>query len=127
MVDSKIKLLGIDLILDLTQLKIVGNEQDLSQAIMNLITNSIDDLLKLDEPKKWIKITIKDRYFEIVDSGKGVCESIRKKNFIPFTTTKKEVTGVGLGLSISKGIIDQHLGKISYDLKDGNTCFMISF
>lgn len=128
LVGSKLSKFGIDLIVDLDDLNLIGNDQDFSHVIMSLIKNSMDALSKKDESlKKWIKITIKNNEFEIVDSGNGVCFSVQDKLFLPFVSTKKEVTGVGLELSIAKGIIEQHGGKICYSLKDGNTSFKLSF
>ena len=46
------------------------------------------------------------------DTGTGISVGVRDKIFDAFYTTKKEVKGVGLGLSVSYGIIQRHKGEI---------------
>jgi len=80
-------------------------------------------------PVKWIRLEVKDLdqviEFRITDSGFGISAEVEKKIFDPFFTTKDFGQGAGLGLSISKGIIDQHGGKIGLDRSSTNTCFYI--
>jgi signal transduction histidine kinase len=101
----------------------------MSQVLVNLISNSIDAISsKADE--KWIEISFKkegtDLIIKIKDSGLGLPKEIRDRIFDPFFTTKDVGKGTGIGLSISKGIVEQHSGKLSIDHKSSNTCFVIS-
>jgi len=55
----------------------------------------------------------------ITDTGTGIPEEILKNVFDPFFTTKRDSGGTGLGLSVTKGIIDHHQGSISIKSKEG--------
>ena len=100
---------------------------ELSQVILNLLNNSFDAILHLQDP--WIKLEIKDKdeSFEIsvTDSGKGISLELRDKIMQPFFTTKEVGKGTGLGLSISRGIIQAHHGKLFIDETSKNTRFVI--
>ncbi len=100
----------------------------LSQALINLLINSHDEVSLQKE--KWIKITVEDKgnniIFKIIDSGKGIPENIQSKIFQPFFTTKKKGTNSGLGLSFSQSIIQKHNGQFYIDSNSSNTCFVIS-
>jgi len=56
---------------------------------------------------------------EVQDDGVGIPESILPNLFEPFFTTKEKGHGVGLGLAISKGIVERHRGRIDVDSKPG--------
>ena len=111
------------------EVKVKCRPVQISQVIINLIGNACDAIESL--PDKWIKIGIRNASGPIVlfvmDSGRGIPESIAKKIFQPFFTTKDVGKGTGLGLSISKGIMDAHGGSISVDFECENTCFLLSF
>lgn len=96
------------------------------QVLINLINNSIDALQETKEPE--IELTAKkvnDRIFiSVKDNGNGINEDNLNKIFIPFYTTKK--TGSGIGLSFSKQVMRLHNGTIS--VKSGNdTEFVLEF
>jgi C4-dicarboxylate-specific signal transduction histidine kinase len=100
---------------------------ELCQVLLNLLNNSFDAIS--DRPERWVDLKIADRDNEVevrvTDSGKIIPVEIRQKIFQPFFTTKMIGKGAGLGLSISKGIIEGHQGSIK--LSDGgrNTEFVI--
>ncbi|MFZ3230801.1 MAG: ATP-binding protein [Pseudobdellovibrio sp.] len=98
----------------------------ISQVIINLISNSRDAIESLEE--RWIKVEVNELEDKIVlsvtDSGKGIPEELHEKILNPFFTTKAVGSGTGLGLSISKGIIEAHNGKIYYDSKNFHTRFV---
>ncbi len=110
-----------------TDLEISGKFTEISQVIMNLISNSIDAIEPMKD--KWIKIeaTEIENYCQIrvSDSGAGISAEIQEKIMNPFFTTKEIGKGTGLGLSISNGIIKSHGGKIWYDKQSSNTSFVI--
>lgn len=99
----------------------------LSQVIMNLLNNSYDAILDLDE--HWIEVTadVNGDWVEmrLTDSGPGIPAELQEKIFRPFFTTKPVGKGTGLGLGIIKGIIDQHKGEFFLDTKSPNTSFVI--
>lgn len=102
-----------------------GNESQLMQVILNLITNSFDAIELA--PVKWIEITLNSNRIFIKDSGHGIPEKHFSQLMNPFFTTKPPGKGVGLGLSISKSIVESHRGKLIYDPSCINTCFIIEF
>ncbi|MNY64858.1 Wide host range VirA protein [compost metagenome] len=63
---------------------------------------------------------------EIEDTGPGIPEEIKQHIFKPFFTTKKEGHGTGLGLSMSRSIIEKFGGRIEFqDVTPAGTCFRI--
>lgn len=98
-----------------------------SQVLLNLISNSFDALMELDE--RWIKIEVTEDgnglKLAFIDSGPGIPPEVEAKIFTPFFTTKPVGKGTGLGLPLSYAIVDKCGGKFYYDRSKGNTCFVI--
>lgn len=99
----------------------------ISQVLLNLIHNACDAISSL--PEKWVQIEAKvfKNYTEIsvTDSGSGIPSHLIKNIFQPFFTTKNPSAGTGIGLSISKKIIEAHQGKLFVDSESKNTRFVI--
>lgn len=101
----------------------------ISQVVLNLINNSIDAIEKND--KKWIRLAVtsndenKKVRIEITDSGSGIPEEVVKNLMRPFYSTKPSGLGTGLGLSVSKKIIESHGGSLFYNSESKNTQFVI--
>lgn len=110
-------------------LKIKIDQELIEQVLINLIKNAIQALK--DEPEKIIALSafLKDNKHIIIsvkDTGPGIDEEAQSKIFIPFYTTKK--SGSGIGLSLSKQIMRQHLGTISVKSKlNEGTEFVLRF
>ena len=102
-----------------------GREVQLSQVLLNLLSNAIDAVKS--EEEKWIKIEYNFRGsgvdLDVVDSGAGVPAAIRSKIMEPFFTTKEVNQGTGLGLSISKSIMRSHGGELVLVESAKNTTF----
>lgn len=102
-------------------------DTQISQVILNLISNAKDAVLPLKE--KWIKVILRQQdnniVLQVIDSGSGISLDIRDQIFQPFFTTKDVGSGTGLGLSISTEIIKTHLGRLFVDTNYPNTCFTI--
>jgi len=93
-----------------------GNSQQLEQVFINLIQNSVQSL-----QDKNSKISISTGCADdggvnvtISDEGCGIAPDNIRRVFDPFYTTKRETGGTGIGLSISKSIIDEHGGRLDY-------------
>ena len=107
--------------------EISGDEEQLVTLLENIIdnaTHAIKDRGKItistDVHQQWDEITQKFTsvvVVEIADTGEGMSEDILESIFQPFFTTRKE--GVGLGLMISKEIVEAHRGKIKVQSKKG--------
>jgi len=99
----------------------------INQVIMNILVNAIDAIEK--KGKIYITTCKKENncIFTIKDTGKGMEENTLSHIFDPFYTTKKIGKGVGLGLSITYGIIEEHGGTIEVNSKMGiGTEFVIT-
>ncbi|MEF8943534.1 MAG: ATP-binding protein [Desulfohalobiaceae bacterium] len=65
-------------------------------------------------------------YFRVQDTGRGIPEEQVNRIFDPFYTTKGDASGSGLGLSVSRGIIESHHGSIAVDSQEGRgTTFVV--
>ncbi|MFN0196061.1 MAG: PAS domain S-box protein [Planctomycetaceae bacterium] len=100
----------------------------IQQVLLNLLRNSIDSLSQVSQDRRIELTTIqRDSQIHILvhDTGPGVPENLVDKLLDPFFTTKDD--GLGLGLSISKRIVDAHGGELCYEprLEQGAT-FRIS-
>lgn len=126
---AKIKLQGVRLEVEpfSESLEIECRPTDLSQVILNLVSNAHDAVEKLDE--KWIKLSVRDEgdWVElwVTDSGSGIPSAISNRILEPFFTTKESGKGTGLGLSISANFVVGHGGVLSVDESSENTCFKI--
>ncbi|KAB8033737.1 two-component system sensor histidine kinase NtrB [Fluviispira multicolorata] len=125
---EKFRTHGIELYLsDFISTQIRCKPTKILQVILNLLNNSFDAILNL--PDKWIEISVcenENNFVSIIitDSGLGIAEEIQSKIFMPFFSNKSNTHG--LGLCISKNIIDDHKGIIQYDVNSKNTRFIIS-
>lgn len=99
----------------------------ISQVLLNCLNNAYDAICERD--KKWVEISIVkiNSCFEIsvTDSGNGIPASVANNMMQPFFTTKSVHSGTGLGLSLSKDLIEGHSGKFYYDASHKNTRFVI--
>ena len=110
---------------------IKGREGMFIQVFFNLIKNSMEAIKNLEE--RWIKINFEINNKELriffTDSGDGIPKEIQSKIMIPFFTThemEKGEAAIGLGLSVCKGIIEEHGGAFSLNPEAKNTQFIIS-
>jgi len=97
---------------------IIGNNQQLEQVIINLITNSCQSLRNSSEC-----IELSTKFFDsenvivitVQDKGQGIKEDDLNRIIDPFFTTKRDIGGTGLGLSISYNIIKSHSGDLKLE------------
>jgi two-component system, NtrC family, sensor kinase len=106
-----------------------GSEDQIRQVIMNLLSNAVESMRTTSEKKLTIKTYgAEDNIgIEIADTGAGIPKEVMSNIFEPFYTTKKKGKGVGLGLSVVYGIINEHKGQIYVDsTPEKGTCFFIT-
>lgn len=92
-----------------------GDRVELRQVILNLIVNAIEAMSKIDDRCRELTIVSdvdgpKEVRVEVRDSGPGIAPEVADKLFEAFNTTKPG--GIGLGLSISRSIIEAHRGRV---------------
>ena len=99
--------------LDETLPEIVGDPQQLQQVFLNLLLNAADSVPEggtitvgtfHDKQARTVAVVLRD-------TGKGIPEELMEKIFQPFFTTKGK--GTGLGLAVSKRIVEEHGGSIA--------------
>ncbi|MFI3220226.1 MAG: ATP-binding protein, partial [Methylococcales bacterium] len=113
---------------DFPQLTI--NPDSLEQILLNLLVNAVYSLKNVAKPRE---LQIMARQIEndsmellIRDNGTGIPNEIRHKIFDPFFTTKPLGEGTGLGLAMSKQLIDAINGKLELVESTQGACFKLS-
>jgi two-component system, NtrC family, nitrogen regulation sensor histidine kinase NtrY len=112
------------------QLRIRADAELLEQVLINLIMNAADAVAESTSAPR-IELTARlatdgQAIIQVSDNGSGMTEEVRQQIFIPFYTTKKK--GSGIGLSLSKQIMHAHKGTISVQSRPGEgSIFTLSF
>jgi signal transduction histidine kinase len=118
LIDAQCKTNNITIIKNITNTNFCSYQNELIQVILNILKNSIDELIKKEDLDKYIFIDVynkdKDIIIEIKDNAGGIDPSIINLIFNPYFSTKKE-KGTGIGLYMSKQIIENLNGKIEVD------------
>jgi signal transduction histidine kinase len=108
---------------------IFGFYVDFSQSICNLIDNALEALRQVAEPVLSITIAMEAgrRIIAVGDNGPGMAEEIQEKIFTPFVSTKSSPgnSRAGLGLFLSRRLLTNYGGEISFESRQGQTCFRI--
>jgi signal transduction histidine kinase len=99
----------------------------LSQVLVNLLGNAWDAVATATD--RWVQIDVHtegDRLeLAVTDSGPGVPADARARIFEPFFTTKSPDRGTGLGLSLSRNLVEAHRGTLTLDPDSPHTRFVI--
>src|SRR3712207_6515950 len=101
--------------------KVLVSRVQIQQVLLNLVRNAMEAMQEVEQRHLTIKAEVADGgtmvCLSVKDTGTGLPSSVQEKLFTPFTTTKK--TGMGVGLSICRTIIEAHGGKIWADSPPG--------
>jgi len=128
MYDSKKVALLVDVDEDLPPVPI--DSGGVHQALLNLLNNALDAVqpetgvvslgCRMDPGGEWIQISV-------TDNGEGISKDVQRRLFQPFQSTKG-YGGTGLGLVVTKKIVDEHGGSIRLESKRGRgTTFTLNF
>lgn len=84
----------------------------IEQALINLVTNSIYALEEVENPCINIDYRLEHNrlFMDVTDNGKGMDKELQEKIFVPFFTTRKN--GSGIGLTITRNIMKMHFGSV---------------
>ena len=105
---------------------VLADADQMSQVMINLVMNAVHAMpdggilrVGLAPEPQMVRLTV-------ADTGHGIPQEVIKKIFDPFFTTKEFGKGTGLGLTVVKGIIEEHQGSIAVDSREGmGTTFTI--
>tara|TARA_B100000809_G_scaffold225176_1_gene235967 strand:- start:23454 stop:24863 length:1410 start_codon:yes stop_codon:yes gene_type:complete len=106
---------------------ILVDKSQLVRVVTNLIKNAIHAVEEIEDPKINVSLINRENNFEIIvkDNGKGIQEELKSLIFEPRFTTK--TSGMGLGLAMSKKIIETYNGEIIFESEVGKgTAFTIT-
>jgi signal transduction histidine kinase len=98
---------------------------ELNQVWTNLITNALDAMDGTGTLRVSTHVDRDAVVVEVADTGPGMSPEVREHVFDPFFTTKGVGQGTGLGLDISRRIVERHRGDISVDSRPGETVFRV--
>ena len=103
-----------------------GFENEFLQVIMNLISNAKDAIVQTEQKDGAIEISLIDNRVVVTDNGGGIPSDIIDRVFEPYYTTKEQGKGTGMGLYMSKMIIEDNMGgRISAANVDSGVSFTI--
>jgi two-component system sensor kinase FixL len=97
---------------------VLADRIQIQQCIMNLLMNALDATSQMKSGTREVRIRIAPERpgwieLSVSDTGEGVAPAIATRLFEPFTTTKPK--GMGLGLLVTRSIIEGHGGRLWFD------------
>ncbi|UPT71735.1 MAG: ATP-binding protein [Flavobacterium sp. JAD_PAG50586_2] len=104
---------------------IMVDKNQMEQVLINLLTNSMFALEDKEIKEITISAEVREKrvYLIITDTGNGIEPEIEDKIFLPFFTTRKD--GAGIGLTLSKNIIEAHGGYLAFENGEHYTKFTV--
>jgi len=130
-VESSMKYHSIDVQFDIqVNSQVFGYKNEYSQVILNILSNAKDIFIerKIKNPSIKIEIKTGENYaiVKIEDNAGGIRDEILEKIFEPYFTTRHKTQGTGIGLYMSKNIIERSMnGFINVVNKNQGACFII--
>ena len=123
------KNIEVETILKDTDLVLEADTDLIEQVLINLVVNAIEAVKDKTEPRIILTAYVSNNrktVIKVADNGHGMAEALLDKIFIPFFSTKK--SGSGIGLSLCKQIMMLHKGNIQVHSVDGKgTSFQLQF
>ena len=104
-------------------------ETQIGQILTNLLNNGFDAIVQSESVTRWVALTAAcDRgnmVIEVTDSGPGIEDHFKSHLMEAFFTTKEFGLGMGVGLSLSRAIAQDHGGTLTLCSDTKNTCFQL--
>lgn len=123
LLDGRLRAEGVDVawISPADDLKVWGDDVRLQQVLINLFRNALDAMRKTPSPRLELGLTVDDQSvcLQVRDNGPGIPGEALAHLFEPFFSTKPAGEGMGLGLSISEGIVRGMGGQLTAATVDG--------
>jgi signal transduction histidine kinase len=123
------KNIELEIVLKDPDLQLEADTNLVEQVLINLVVNAMEAVKEREEPRIVLSAYLSSTYrvvIRVADNGTGMPEEILEKIFIPFFSTKK--SGSGIGLSLCKQIMMLHKGNIHVQSVEGQgTAFMMQF
>jgi signal transduction histidine kinase len=123
---------AVSIVLDLETVPLINADFDnLQQVLLNVLKNALDAACEREDAAN---VSVRSSYhrqkhavrIEISDNGPGIPADLQPRIFEPFFSTKPSGIGTGLGLAVSRRIVEQHEGTLSFDSAPGlGTTFLI--
>jgi signal transduction histidine kinase len=122
--------IGFTIAADKSLKEVIADKKLLNQVIINIINNSIEALQEKTSDRQirmqLLRTPQNNVIIKIINNGPFIPPALIEKIFVPFFTTKK--SGSGIGLSISQEIMKLHNGSISaVSSEESKTCFIVEF
>ena len=130
LLDHEARSQEVEIVLDLAEAlpPVQGERVLLEQVVFNLVRNALDAVLdQASERRITLRTSFESQlvYVEVIDTGPGVDPALGEHIFDSFVTSKQE--GMGMGLTISRSIIEAHAGSLRYvKNSEGRNTFMFS-
>jgi len=127
--DTNEKRIKLDVFLSEAPCVVVGDQVLLQQVLVNLIMNALEAMADTTPHRRWVTVRCEEIEDTIVvsvrDAGTGLLATVDGQLFEPFVTTK--TTGMGIGLTIARSIIDAHRGTLeAHNNPEGGATFTLT-
>lgn len=112
----------------LPDLELECQETQLLEVLLNLLNNAFDAVQAM-QPSAWVRIEAQEAgdavAIAVTDSGSGIPPEVAARMFDPLFTTKPAGKSTGVGLKVSREIVERHGGTITLDASSRNTRFVV--
>ncbi|MGH1385565.1 sensor histidine kinase [Kordia sp.] len=108
-------------------IQLLADKQQLEQVVINLISNCLYALKEAENATITVNLSTDNKrvHLSVSDNGIGISQKIKNNIFVPYFTTRKD--GSGIGLTLTKSIVEAHDGNIFFKSENGLTTFTLSF
>ena len=108
---------------------VVCRETQIRQIVTNLLNNALDAIEQADSAVRWVSLEASQQQgqlcIQVMDSGPGIEDQFRAHLMDPFFTAKQRGLGLGVGLSLSRTIAQEHGGSLTLVEGARKTCFRL--